>query len=501
MKKWLVIVVLILSACVKGQRDGNIVLDLHYIPATAHYYPLRTLTLPHGADKIAITITGADFSSIIKEISVAANPSGTTVNGIPAGINRSVNVDIKDAGGMVIARGKTTGIRINAGDINNVNILITQTGVFTRLNSKVIPRAFAVSTPLSDGTYMIMGGIVDKQLSCGQGCIQFAATSQTEIYDSNTGIFRQGPSMTEPRVFFTANMLSDGTVVITGGADSVDISCNAASCSVVIPESGIKASMESYDPRSKSFYKSRTLSIPRAGHTANLVAKDTLIIAGGVTTNGSADSAELINIKENNSTDYKMTTIRTFHAAIAYSADISGGDVLLFGGNTSGANIELFNPSTGFRPSSILQNVYTAMFPAAIFIPQSALIVLNGGFDPSWEAQSRMLIIDPLYDRVIASENMSMPRAFFSDVLPEDGNILIAGGVTTSAFTATDTAEVFSPVSKSFAAKTPVLSVPRAGYAVQRLTNGSALFVSGFSTINPLTGAIRFIDTAEIYNP
>ncbi len=41
----------------------------------------------------------------------------------------------------------------------------------------------------------------------------------------------------------------------------------------------------------------------------------------------------------------------------------------------------------------------------------------------------------------------------------------------------------------------------RAGYTAQGMQDGSALIAGGFSSIDPLSGDISFLDTAELYNP
>ncbi len=482
----------VICGCSGSRTDGSISLSIHSIPPQP-VTVLNTLSLPQHADNVIITITGKDFSPIVKDVSVAANPSGVTINGIPEGYNRTVGVEVKDASGAVIARGKTTGIRIIAGSVNNVDTLITGTGVFTRLESKPIPRAFAVSSQLPDGTYIIMGGIVKGQSPCGQGCVQYNATSQTERYDPKTGTFSPGPQMTETRVFFTANALSDGSIAVIGGTDIVNINCNMTACSITVPGEHTKTSIEVYDPVSDNFYKGLTLTMPRAGHTADILTGDTLLISGGISTNRSANSAELVDIKTGKFATYAMSFARSFQTTVVYSDD----EVFLACGNSAGSNAEFFQLS-GFTLSNNI--TCTTYFPSSAFIHDEEEILVNGGVNAYWQPVSQLMLIDP-FNRVVHSYySMTLPRALFSDILLGDGNVLIAGGITTPVFTPTCSAEVFSPVSKSFV-KYPSLSIPRAGYTAQNLQDGSALIVSGFSAINPLTIDITFPDTAEIYNP
>ena len=488
----LIILCLVFISCSSSAGSGGISIRARFIPPhiTTSFKPL---SLPAGSDKVIITITGTDFKPIVHEVSVATNPSGVTIRGIPPGQERSVGIEVQDVAHHGIAKGKTTGIAIRAGSISNVEILITQVCVFTQLNAKVLPRAFAVSSPLPDGTYMIMGGMTDLQSVCGNGCVQLAATQETEIYDPDTGTFRQGPRMAEARVFFTANELPDGSVAVIGGTDVVQVSCTVTACSITIPQDRIKTSIEIFDPVSNSFYKAQTLTVPRAGHTANILSGNNLLVAGGISSSGPVNSAELIDIKTGKEVMFTMSFTRAFQTAFAFQDNT----LFLAGGTGSNNQTEFFQPS-GFTLS--ISITCAAYFPSSAFMDTTGLAVLNGGLDADRQPISQLIIMDPVNRAVLSYHTMPFPRALFSDIVLSDGNILIAGGIINSVFAVSDEAEVFNPRSKLFE-KYPLLSTARAGYAAQSLQDGSALLVSGFSNINPLSGPITFADTAEIYNP
>jgi hypothetical protein len=299
--------------------------------------------------------------------------------------------------------------------------------------------------------------------------------------------------MTEPRVFFTANVLADGAVAVIGGTDAVQVSCTVTACSITIPQDRIKSSIEVFDPVSNSFYKAQALAIPRAGHTANMFAGNNLFVAGGISTYGPTNSAELLDIKTGKEVLFTMSFPRAFQTSAAYQED----GVFLAGGTGSNNETEFFQPS-GFTLSS---NIFcAAYFPSSAFLSTSGKVILNGGLDADHQPVSQLMIMDPVNRVILSYHTMTFQRALFSDIVLGDGNALIAGGVTTSVFTVSDAAEVFNPQSKLFV-KYPLLSSARAGYAAQSLKDGSALIVSGFSNLNPLSGNITFADTAEIYNP
>lgn len=482
----------IVFSCSNNEHYGGIVVYTHYASNTRENN-LKPDNLPSLSYKVIVTITGTDFSPIEKDFTVATNPSGATIDNIPAGNDRSVSIKVLDASNNIIAKGKATGVKINSGSVNKVDILITQTGAFTRLNSRVTPRAFAISVPLSNKRYMILGGVVNLQTFCGNGCVQLKATGQTEFYDYATGLFSPGPMMTEPRVFFTANALKNGNVIITGGADAINISCTTISCTIVIPQDHIKSSIEIYDTVSNSFYKASSLNMPRAAHTANIVMQNNLLITGGISVNGITGNAELIDLNTWQEKIYSMAFNRVFHSSIVFSEE----EAIIVGGSLDNNAVEFFKHSLFTLSNTITCETF---FPAFSFISSSNKIIFNGGLNKFSQPIKRLTIIDPIENVILSYHDMLLSHALFSDIMLGDGNILIAGGITSSTFSTTSTSEVFNPMTRSFV-RFPQLVAKRAGYASQSLSDGSALIVSGFSNINPLNENISFVETAEIYNP
>jgi hypothetical protein len=85
------------------------------------------------------------------------------------------------------------------------------TGQFTSTGILVTPRLFHTATLLPDGTVLIAGGDNDANNR---------PTTATEIYDPKTGSFTTSVPMTQARVLHAATSLSDGSVLFTGGSIS-----------------------------------------------------------------------------------------------------------------------------------------------------------------------------------------------------------------------------------------------------------------------------------------
>jgi predicted amidohydrolase YtcJ len=146
-------------------------------------------------------------------------------------------------------------------------------GTFSPTGSMTAARDSHTATLLSDGRVLIAGG------DAGLAGIPGAETLvSAELYDPATGTFSATGSMAAARHSHTATLLSDGRILIVGGAD---------------PDHGVYvASAELYDPASGKFSPTGSMAAARTG-TATLLSDGRVLIAGGY--DGSADlaSAEL----------------------------------------------------------------------------------------------------------------------------------------------------------------------------------------------------------------
>jgi hypothetical protein len=226
------------------------------------------------------------------------------------------------------------------------------TGTFTLTAGNMsVARTGHNATLLSDGTVLITGGGVPT----------------ADLFDPSTGLFTPttGPLVTA-RSFDTATLLPTGEVLITGGF-------NAAAL----------ATAELYDPTTKTFSATGPMAVPRLSQTATLLTTGAdsgkVLVAGG--NNVDSVAAELFDPSVGTfSATGSMVTARSGQTATL----LSDGTVLMAGGSgASGilAAAELFDPSSGtFSATGGLQ---TAREAHTATLLKDGTVLVTGGVNQS----------------------------------------------------------------------------------------------------------------------
>jgi len=198
-----------------------------------------------------------------------------------------------------------------------------------------VARYNAAATRLVDGRVLIVGG-----------SNEFNPLSSTELYNPSAGSFIQVPSgLGTARSSPVATLLNNGLVLITGGS-----TCEAPICPTNTAE------LYDPTPNAFQ-YTSGGMNVPRAGHTADLLTNGQVILAGGNSSCPQANSCTSDPSTESYdpfsdtfSTTQAMTAARSGHSGTA----LSNGSVLFAGGIASGttlSSVELYVPSTTVFPA------------------------------------------------------------------------------------------------------------------------------------------------------
>ncbi|MCJ7709963.1 MAG: hypothetical protein MUQ32_03950 [Chloroflexi bacterium] len=127
-----------------------------------------------------------------------------------------------------------------------------RTGAWTATGNMIEARTEFTATLMPDGRVLVAGGD--------------GSFTAAELYDPVTGRWTATGSMAEGRIGHTATLLSDGSVLVTGG------------CACSDPGAGERATAELYDPGSGKWIPSGSMGTARIFHTATLLTDGTVLV-------------------------------------------------------------------------------------------------------------------------------------------------------------------------------------------------------------------------------
>jgi len=260
-----------------------------------------------------------------------------------------------------------------------------------------------------------------------------------------------------------------------------------------------------------TFVPTGSMTTPRRGHTATLLADGRVLIAGGQSTSTfeapPVDTTEMYDPSTGTfAPGNRMTIGRAGHTATL----LADGRVLIVGGNRDHpASAEIYDPSAGtFSPTEPM----TAPIPVGTWTgignqiaPGSGAVLLQDG-TVLVLGDRRAQIYDPLTDTFsLAGEYAMDVPLVFSTIPLADGRVLVVGNSGCCANS--PRADLYDPGSRAF---TPTSDVPVSwwlDYSANLLLNGRVL-IAGSSILgiggadlgallyDPLTG--NYIPTGEL---
>ncbi len=355
-----------------------------------------------------------------------------------------------DSGQVLIAGGSQI-----AGTLDSAEIYDPATGIFTATAGAMSQaRYHHTSTLLSDNTVLVTGG------DNGGGLLVATALISAELYDPTTNKFTSPGDMFSPRTWQTATKLQDGKVLIAGGSPAVDSAIDPTTGTGTGLPIGALPSAELYEPASKQFAGNPgAMNDARTEHAAAFIkgcgctAENEVLLTGGIDASGTTlTSAELFKDSDNSFTiTGSMNVARHNHTATT----LNDGRVLIAGG---------------------VDNSLTVLDSAEIFDPKSGVFTLTAP--------------------------MNRARAFHSAQILDDGQVLIAGGGLLPDGTYDVTAEVFNPSTGKFTLTAGPMDAERFELTATAI-KGGVLVAGGGLLINPIGELMpsSSLDTAEIFSP
>jgi len=333
---------------------------------------------------------------------------------------------------------------------------------FCDTSSLAVARAYHQAVSLPNGKVLIAGGASNLD---GTGALMSA-----ETYDPATHTFASIGNMHDPRVDFTATLLSNGKVLIAGGFN----------------DTTSLASAEIFDPADNSFtLLSSVMTSPRSEHTATLLQDGSVLIAGGnsvnnATTLTTVGTAEIFHPTTNtfSGTQSGMNTPRADHHADL----LPNGKVLItggFGGNGNPlASAELYDPA--LLTFTVTGSMATArLYHASALLNTGKVLVAGGQITSGGATTATAELYDPSAGTFSSTGSMAQPRARYFDTVLPNGLVLIEGvGGGTTAY-----AELYDPAAGTFGAGGD-MTTNNGGAREALLPDGSVLIAGGFSGAN-----------------
>jgi hypothetical protein len=308
-------------------------------------------------------------------------------------------------------------------------------------------------------------------------------------------------AMTTARANAAAIRLRDGRVLLCGGTATGQVG-------------GVLSSAELYDPGARTFTTTGSMTVPRAGQTITMLRDGRVLLTGGVQNAGfrsELSSAEIYDPAAGTfSVTGSMSTAREGHTATM----LRDGTVLIAGGSDNGIHTldsaDIYDPSSGtFRRTGHLHQPRVAHV-AALLGSGKVLIAGGGrgGMPGGYISYDTAEMYDPSTRSFAAVRaHMKSDRVGAAAVKLNDGRVLIVGGKSgrvvssrhrnLSSLTPLNTAEIFDPESGTFI-RTGDMSAPHYLATATILDNGDVLVVGGWTIRGPLVVGMR---DAEVYQP
>jgi Bacterial Ig domain/Kelch motif len=301
------------------------------------------------------------------------------------------------------------------------------------------------------------------------------------------GTFAPIGSLPSPQRNAASTLLPSGIVLIVGGIDA-----SSRLTSLVI-----------FDPISETF--SSIENMDASYDTATLLTDGEVLLAGrgNFVSMGPNDSI-LTTAQLYDPSDSSLASTGPMLEGVnsAASVRLPDGRVLLVGGRiynqdaTPTANAEIYDPTSG--TFSFTGTMTTPRYNHTATLLQNGEVLVAGGSSSSVTGAplASAELYNPTTGAFSPAVNMTTAHANHTATILADGRVLIAGGsnrVSDAKNGVTAVAEIYDPSTNTFTA-TGLLQTPREFHTATRLNNGDVLVAGGDDSSNVL-------NSTELYAP
>ncbi|CAF1236243.1 unnamed protein product [Adineta steineri] len=262
-------------------------------------------------------------------------------------------------------------------------------------------RYYHTASVLSNGKVLVTGGAENTT----------SFLNSAELYDPSTGTWTTTGNMTIAPYLHTASVLPNGNILVAGGSSYNTLN-----------------SAELYDPITGIWTTTSNMTSARYRHTASVLPNGNILVAGGSSYN-TLNSAELYDPSTGTwTTTGNMTDARYRHTASV----LSNGKVLVTGGLSNGYilnNAELYDSSTGTWTTT--GNMANARRDHTACVLSNGKVLVTGGESNGYIYLKSTELYDPSTGTWTTTGNMSNARAYHTASVLSNGKVLVAGGFNT----------------------------------------------------------------------
>ena len=137
---------------------------------------------------------------------------------------------------------------------------------------------------------------------------------------------------------------------------------------------------------------------------------------------------------------------------------------------------------------------------AAAVLLNDGRVLITGGTDNSGVPQATAEVYNPATGAFTASAAMNAPRANHAAIVLKTGDVLVTGGLTTGGGYS-DSAEIYSVSSQQWTLLPSSIGTGLAYHAMAQLSDGNILIAGGTSTTKVVGSIVLFNLTAKTFNP
>ena len=321
-----------------------------------------------------------------------------------------------------------------------------------------IPRKNHTSTLLPDGSVLVTGGITRVDELDERGATQLLAEAERYLVDGIKSWTKAG-KMSSMRTGHTASLLTNGKVLIVGGA-----TVNSATDKQDQKELKHLHLTEMYDYKTNTWTESPPMKVARWEHTSTALPSGDILVVGGENSEGLLSSTELFDVENN---EWVVLDNLSYPRARHVAVLLSSNKVLVAGGGSESAEIYDVESKQWTKIGGLSQNLNLS---AASALPGGKAIIV-GGYGTEG-AQYQVEIYNPEFDTWNMGPKIPKPRVRASFLELDKNALLLAGGNQDTHSWIFDTSTLtWTKAAKMFTART--------GQAATKISEGRILVSGG----------------------